>query len=363
MARFSVDVVEVIIEPHPNADALDLARVGDYMSIVKKGQFATGDLAAYIPEQSIVPQWLLAEMGLLGRLAGKNKDRVKAIRLRGVLSQGLMYAARPQWQVGDDVAAELGIEKYRPQLPTHMAGKHWSAGLERCMRYDIDAHRRFPDVIEEGEQVVFTEKIHGTWTQFGVMSADLTDPEHGALVVASKGVAAKGLAFKIDEEARQKNLYVRAARSLEVEGRIRRVFAEALGLGPVFVLGELFGRGVQDLHYGAEGRTEQVPGFRVFDIHVGRPGNGRFLEDAELDEACEVLGLPRVPVLYRGPFSAQAMDTHADGKETISGAGRHIREGIIMRTVPERRDDSLGRVQLKRVSAAYLLRNGGTEYE
>ena len=42
MSTFAVHVVRVAIEPHDNADALEIARVGDYRSIVRKGQFQSG---------------------------------------------------------------------------------------------------------------------------------------------------------------------------------------------------------------------------------------------------------------------------------------------------------------------------------
>ena len=53
---------------------------------------------------------------------------------------------------------------------------------------------------------------------------------------------------------------------------------------------------------------------------------------------------------------------HTDGRETISGRGLHIREGVVVRPCAERRHEALGRVQLKSVSERYLLRKGGTEY-
>ncbi|MCA9692955.1 MAG: RNA ligase (ATP), partial [Myxococcales bacterium] len=187
MATFKVQTVRVLIEEHPNADALELARVGDYRSVVRKGQFKSGDLVAYIPEQAIVPAPLLEELGLTGRLAGKDKDRVKAIRLRGVLSQGLCYPARETWSEGQDVGEELGLSKYEPPVPTHMAGNVYGAGPERCVRYDIENFQRYPEVLVAGEEVVFTEKIHGTWCQIGVMPTALADAEHGPLVVSSKG--------------------------------------------------------------------------------------------------------------------------------------------------------------------------------
>ena len=55
MSTFAVHVVRVAIEPHDNADALEIARVGDYRSVVRKGQFQSGELVAYIPEQPVLP--------------------------------------------------------------------------------------------------------------------------------------------------------------------------------------------------------------------------------------------------------------------------------------------------------------------
>ena len=55
MAQFEVRVHRVRIEEHPDADALEIARIGGYRSVVRKEQFQDGDLAAYIPESSIVP--------------------------------------------------------------------------------------------------------------------------------------------------------------------------------------------------------------------------------------------------------------------------------------------------------------------
>lgn len=97
MAEFEAKVYRLKIEPHPNADMIELAIVGDYRSIVRKGDFKTGDLGVYIPTGSVVPEWLLKKLGLWddekgkGRLAGKDGNRVKEIRLRGILSEGLIY--------------------------------------------------------------------------------------------------------------------------------------------------------------------------------------------------------------------------------------------------------------------------------
>jgi RNA ligase (TIGR02306 family) len=70
MATFEVKVLPVKIETHPNADALEVARIGDFRAIVRKGDFGNGDHVAYIPEGAVVPADVLEEMGLTGRLAG-----------------------------------------------------------------------------------------------------------------------------------------------------------------------------------------------------------------------------------------------------------------------------------------------------
>ena len=360
MAAFTVQVVSVTIEPHDNADALEVARIGGYFSVVGKGAFRTGDLVAYIPEQSIVPESILAELGLTGRLAGSKANRVKAIRLRGVLSQGICYPARPGWISGQDVTEELGVVKYEPPVPVAMSGRIYGAGHDRTLRYDIENIKRYSDALVAGEQVVFTEKIHGTWAQLGLVSPQLAHPEHGRLVVASKGFASRGLAFVPDAPENDSNLYLRIARHLDIAARIERVFSTTGA--SVFVLGEVFGRGVQDLAYGASAESDAALGFRVFDVYVGEPGIGEYLDDASLSTAVAAMGLSRVPVVYRGPLSTAVLAEHTGGRESVSGQGTHLREGVVVRPCVERRHPHLGRVQLKSINPKYLTRKGGTEF-
>lgn len=369
MSSFAVKVMSVVIEPHHNADALELARIGNYRSVVRKGQYRTGDFVAYIPEDAILPDPLIAELGLTGRLSGPSANRVKAVKLRGVLSQGICVPRRISWVLGQDVTEELGITKYEPVIPAGFKGELMSVGGHRTLKYDIENFKRFPDVLLPGEEVVMTEKCHGTFAMFAFMGIGMelvgNDEEEARTIISSKGVAARGLAFKWNAEANQSNLYVRTAKALNLFPTVRNVF----GLDKsVFILGEIFGSGVQDLSYGCK-----EPQFRVFDIYVGNPREGRFLNDDELDAACAGLMLPRVPVLYRGPFSMEVLDKYTNGKETVSGTEMHIREGVVIRPRMERSwagDPVLGelplegRVQLKSVSEAYLLRKGNiTEFQ
>jgi RNA ligase (TIGR02306 family) len=369
MSEFKTEVVRITVTEHPNADRLEIAHVGDYQSIVGKGTFQTGDLVAYIQEGSLVPEPILEELNLTGKLAGSDRNRVKAVRLRGVLSQGICYPAREEWEEGQDVSAELGITKYEPPIPTNMQGELYNGGGRRTVRYDIENLKRYPDVLQEGEEVVINEKIHGTFCCMGVLCERDAHPEFGRLAVSSKGLGGRGLVFKPDAPANENNLYLRAARQYDIVNRVDAML-ESLSnkwmdhsKTSLFILGEVFGKGVQDLSYGADAGSGEI-GFRFFDILVRSESypEGSYVGDEGLDSYASLLGLERVPTLYRGPYSRDVVRELTDGMETVSGEETHIREGVVVKPVEERRDDKLGRVILKSVSGNYLTRKGGTEY-
>lgn len=382
MATFEAKVHKLTIEEHPNADALELARIGGYVSAVRKGQFKTGDLGVYIPEAAIVPDWMLKELGLEGKLAGKDKNRVKAMRLRGVMSQGLVYPVvnntisvpDPAYadsdrivkgrltevvEVGSDVTELIGISKYTPQIPTSMNGEVFNA-FGNTLKYDIENIKRYPDVIECCEDVSFTEKIHGTWTCFGY------HPDYDFPLITSKGLSDKGLAFKYNATNLRKNLYVKVFESYTDKDQcdlIENFIYMAMHKDwdtwtePFYLLGEIFGSNVQDLKYG-----DTPSNFRLFDVYVGQPGQGRYMIPGEVKLVAKALGLEYVPELYVGPFSYEVLAEYTDGKETVSGQERHMREGVVIRLLQERKHDELGRVILKSVSDDYLDRKNGTEY-
>ena len=358
MATFETKVVRVEIQPHENADTLEIARVGGYLAIVKKDEYKTGDLVAYIQEASILPDALIEEMGLTGRLAGTKYNRVKALRLRGVFSQGLIYPARSHWKEGDDVREELGIEKYAPAVPVELEGEAFALPYEHTFHFDIDDIKKHPHIFEDGEEVVFTEKLHGTFCAITAVPEQegREDYFQNRAFVASKGCVADGYAFKKDNE----NFYNKHAVEdglIDVAIQLSNRFGKI-----VRILGELFGCGIQDLHYGFQSKGQTA--FRVFAICIGERNQPEYLNDYTLDLVLEEMGLKRVPKLYRGPFSQEILEKYTSGKETFSGKEMNIREGLVVTPAIERHEDGLPgrRVVLKSVSPAYLLRKGGTEF-
>ena len=77
MSTFQVTAEKLVIHPHSNADALELAQASLYRAVVPKGIYKTGDYAIYIPEQAILPDELIDELGLTGKLAGPGYEPLK----------------------------------------------------------------------------------------------------------------------------------------------------------------------------------------------------------------------------------------------------------------------------------------------
>lgn len=346
MAKFVVEVLPLTnVEPHPNADRLDLAVVGNYRVIVQKDAYRPNDLVAYIPEGAVLPDALIDELGVRPYLAGSRHDRVMATKLRGVLSQGLVVRARSHWQAGQDVTDELGVTKWEPEIPAGMAGNPAPAPIW-WRSYDVEPYNRYPHLLADGEPVYVTEKIHGTCAMIGAFEG-----EH---FVSSKGLSDRHLVLKPDEN----NLYWRAALKYDVHRRIEERWGSS---HQVLVYAEVYGAQfpngskIQDLAYNA-GLGLRLA---IFDVRL----DGEFLAYTEALDAARAMELPFVPMLYEGPFERERVLALASGRESVSGTQAHIREGIVIRPQTPRDDEELGRVVLKYVSGEYLTRKGErTEY-
>ena len=75
------------IKKHPNADKLELAVIKGWETAVPKGKYKAGDVVIYVPPDAVLPQELSNKWGVTPYLS---KQRVKAIRLRGEMSFGLI---------------------------------------------------------------------------------------------------------------------------------------------------------------------------------------------------------------------------------------------------------------------------------
>ena len=311
---------------HPNADSLDVVEIGGWSCRTRLGDFKPGDLGVFVEPDTLVPVDE-QEFAFLAQVAEvkDGKARIKAKRLRGIASFGLLIHARPGWEEGHDAWGDLRLEHYEPPIRgANTSGEDASAPDVYHVKYDIESLRKYADVIQEGTEVEITEKIHGANSRF------VFEAKTGQLHVGSHTRRKK---------QDPKNLWWRVAE--------RYRLAEALAAYPDHVFyGETFGQ-VQDLKYGAQ-KDELF--LAVFDIMK----DGRWLYAELVHEICRSAGLPYVPILYRGPWHRD-LCSYADGPSTFPHAN-HLREGCVVKPAEPAFDPQIGRVILKLVSVDYLGR-------
>ena len=358
MSNFECLIVSMIIEPHPNADKLEVARVKGYSCIVGKNQYRTGDLAVYLPIDSMIPKDILEELGLTGDLNGPKKNRVKMVKLRGVVSEGLLYPINGKkidhmdLKEGDNVADVLKITKYETPIPVKLKGKIENtrkkvqyANVSLDVKFDVEALKKYPRVLNYDELVCISEKVHGSNFRCTRINNEIK--------IATKRLGNLGQAFSPDEK---QNTYVLMYAKYEKE--FAKLFVKFKN--DIIVIGEIYGRKIQDMDYGTN------PDLRIFDIWY----DGKFLNTDQVLEALKDTGLTYVPILYRGRWDESLLDQYVSGKSHIPTADC-MREGIVIRPDFERIDTTItgrfsghdSRVILKVISNEYHLRKHGTELE
>ena len=318
LPEHTCDVVRVKLMPHPNADTLSLVMVGDFQCAVRTDDWNNGDLAVYIPPDSVVPQTKDFEF------LGKHR-RIKARKLRGEWSVGLLIPAPYDAKVGDDYMEKLGIVHYEPQIRGLFTtgGDNVVPPEGFLPTYDVLNFRKYSGLFEEGEEVIVTEKIHGANARFVCVN--------DVMYCGSR---------KFWKKEDPDNLWWKALAgqpALEAWLRHRQ---------DLVVYGEVFGQ-VQDLKYGS---TNGRIFFAAFDILSGNNW-------LNFDEAHEIgYPFPWVPLVYRGPFDKEKIIELAEGDSSYPGAS-HYREGVVIKPVHERTDRKIGRVQLKVVGNRYLSKS------
>jgi RNA ligase (TIGR02306 family) len=368
MSTFTCDVVELEIVPHDNADALEIAKIGLYQSIVKKGIFKTGDLAVYIPEAAVCPEEVIKrcyawdDQKNRGRLAGSNYDRVKAVKLRGVLSQGLVYEIKDEpWKLGEDVQEQLGVTKHVPNIPGHFFGqgqpKIAGAFHGYVPNFDVENIKKFKKAFVENEKVLITEKIHGTCCIISCFTPEAVERfgfnvenlYKGRVVVGTKNLTKRGIVFNPNDLS---SIYARIPTEMGILDKVIDAHDFTQSASSCFcLLGEIFGNKIQDLGY------DTAPTFRGFDFWVSQVEAPSFftkLSTNELLSLSEHFDIPWVPLQYHGPYYPELLALNS-GNSLIDR--NQIKEGIVVRSFD-------GEKLYKYVSESYLLRKGeATEFE
>lgn len=368
------------ILPYPNADKLEIIKIGGWQIVSGKGNYTVGQTAIHVLPDTLVARRLADQWGVTQYLSfssGAQFDsstpggwgRVRAVKLRGETSFGFLAPNDSSAEIGTDVSRYYEVKKYEPPPPpVGMSAGNMVSEHPLFYRYtDIQNLRNFPDMLDYSEPLMVTEKIHGTQSRVGWIRA--SQPETLTIgnlcLVGSNGTSSHfqkvvgthrtqrhpddcgiyGLPFNLHKEALRK-LFAWATESV----------AE---LNSLIVFGEIYGAGVQDLHYGAK----QEKSYRVFDIAI----NGEYMTAVRMKYVCETVGLPTTPILAHGVLAYDDLLHLARGNTTL--VDNHIREGIVVR--PMHAENTWGRGTLdphpkrmifKVINEDYLTRKNGTEY-
>lgn len=333
------------IRPIPDADKICTYVVGGWTVVDSKGKYDVGDLVVMCEIDSFIPTALapfLTKAGHFpksfsvtnedGTVTTVEGERLKTIRLRGQLSQGLLLPLTVCTMIdsllfeGLDVTFPLGIVKWEKPVPAQLAGLIRGnfptvipkTDQERCQNLVKEIHA----AIEADLTFEVTEKLEGS-----SMTCYLIDGEFG--------VCSRNLDLKRDEN----NSFWATAIRDHIETKMRDIAFE----GGFAIQGELIGPGIQGNIYKLA-RTELFV-FDVYDIK-----RGEYLKPDERRSLIESMGLKHAPVLStERPLAPVAMLLDwADGKSVL---GDTLREGIVFKQVG-------GGMSLKAISNKYLLKGG-----
>ena len=330
MSEHAIEVTKILsLSPHPNADNLEFAGVFGFQSLVAKGQYKVGDLVAFVIPDSIVDTSLEPFVFLADKAKSNGTHRIRAIKLRGAYSQGLIIPAPEGTVEGQDIAEMLNIKHYDPaepqmqipgqsrrQAPLYPAPE----GIEN-ITYDMENMRKFPKVLE-GEVVVATEKLDGTNFRIVFTGGKLHVGSHRQWRNPDDPADYWWAMIK-----KNPNLISLAERYPDT----------------VF-FGEIYG-GIGRLKYGENSALKAS--IVVFDAYE----KGTFLDIQDLVERLSIFFVPTPRSIYLDWYDKDKLLALA---ERDSGYGGGISEGIVVRTLREIPDRFTRRKVLKIVSNAYL---------
>lgn len=333
------------LEPIPGAESIEKATVLGWSLVVKKGEFQVGDLCVYIEIDSVLPD--RPEFEFL-----KSKGfRIKTIRLRGQISQGIALPLTILAPValdlveklecansvdGFDVTELLGVTKYDPPIPAELAGTAKGNFPSFIPKTDETRVQNLQRVLDKykGQDCYVTEKLDGSSATFYL--------KDGVFGVCSRN---------IDLIETEGNSFWKAARVMDIENKLR-------SFGDNFAIqGELIGEGIQGNKYGLKGQTVRF--FNLFDI-----SECRYCSFSSFMAVMRDLELPTVPILRNNMPLENDIDWLV-GYATIRSTLRPEiwAEGVVIRPLNEHIDLLLskdafnnGRVSFKVINPEFLLK-------
>jgi RNA ligase (TIGR02306 family) len=334
----------------PNADAIEKIRVLGWWVVVKKGEHQPGDKVVYCEIDSLLPErpefeflrpssFKPAQTDLNGDVILRGGFRIKTVKLRGQVSQGICFpiSILPRGAPTDDgadVTDLLGVLKWEPPLPVGMGGKVKGPFPGFLPKTDETRVQVLEPVLHRhrGKAFYVTEKLDGT-----SFTAFLRQGEFG--------ICSRNLWM---DEADDTSVLVRVTRGLKLEEKLR--FArERLGFD-LALQAEVIGPGIQKNKYGLPAVTLRL--FNILNVDAYQ-----LLDHAAMLELLAALQLESVPQLGT-LVPNHTVDELVAFSEGASELNPKIqREGVVLRRQAEEYDEDIGgRLSFKVINPRFLLK-------
>ena len=342
------------IEPITDADSIEVATVGGWKVVVKKGEFKTNDLVVYLEIDSWVPTSLapLLSKGKEPKVFnGVEGERLRTVKLRGQISQGLLLPidcttisdtiSDGEGNVisvseGDDVTEFLGIQKWERPLPTQLQGQ---------------AKGNFPSFIRKTDQERCQNLQKNIFVDWKDLEWEISLKLDGSSLTGyynngETGICSRNLEL-MDNDENSGNSFIQTFNSSGLKDAIKSIGRN------VAVQGEMMGEKIQ-------GNRENLTGTILFIFDVFDIDNQQYMTPQDRLEFINLLfknGYTGdiAPILNSkttlhniGISNITDLLSFADG-ESINNP---VREGVVFKCVTN------GDISFKAISNKFLLKGG-----
>ena len=329
------------IDPIKDADAIEVAILGGWKVVIRKGEFKEGDLAVYLEIDSWVPHELapfLSKGKDPREFNGVRGERLRTVKLRGQLSQGLLlqlealepFAARVVSELhleGIDISDVLRIQKWEAPISAQLAGEVRGNFPGFVPKTDQERIQNLAHLLPEleGMYFEFTEKLDGS--SMTIYNRD------GEIGVCSRN---------LDLKENYDNSFWKVAKDMGLLQKISNLTNMAFQ-------GELIGPGIQKNPYKLPKHE-----FRLFDIYD--IAEGEYLtpkKRMELADSLEIPHVPRITIRKLGPEDTmESLIAKADGGSLMNPMDfKMAREGLVLKSIE-------GGCTFKVISNEFLLKGG-----
>lgn len=313
------------IVPAVGLDNLELAKVDGWQVLVKKGEYKEGDKVVYLEPDSWVPHHLAPYLskGAPKVYQGVEGEKLKTIKLKGHLSQGLILPLSVLFPEGKDVTAQLGILKW--EVPSPIGGEIKGLFPYEVPKTDQERIQNLASRLDtfRGEMFEVTEKLEGTSATFYLdVGGEFHVCSRNLELKAGEGVyGAIEKVLSINERMVDKNLYGYA------------------------IQGEIVGPKIQKNYYKLPHQS-----FYVFDIF--NVEEQKYVGYQERHKIVDMLGLNHVPVVAITTLGEDSVDDLLFRAKGESQLAEKIREGLVYKSE---------NVTFKVINNDYLLKENNND--